>query len=66
TLDWLAEQSDNPAVRAVNEALTDNPLPAFSVISRYLAPGGGILTNEETGVHYVNFVLRRNGESEKP
>jgi hypothetical protein len=66
TLQWLADRSDNPGARAVNEALTDNPLPAFSVISKYLAPGGGILTNEETGIHYVDFVLRRNGESKKP
>jgi hypothetical protein len=49
----------NGFFRALDGALRDNPLPPFSVISRYLAPGGSLITNDETGVHYVNFTLRR-------
>jgi hypothetical protein len=45
--------------RALDMALGANPLPPFSAISRYLAPGGSLVTNDETGLHYVNFTLRR-------
>lgn len=44
---------------AVNSALKDNPLPPFSVLSQHLAPGGGLLTSDETGLHFVGFGLKR-------
>jgi hypothetical protein len=50
---------NNGFFRAVDGALRDNPLPPFSAIARYLAPGGSLLTNDETGLHLVNFTLRR-------
>jgi hypothetical protein len=65
TREWLAQQADsNRAVKALHDSLTDNPLPPFSIISQYLAPGGAIVTDEETGIHYVGFALRRNSEAE--
>lgn len=56
----LASQAErNGFFRALNGALTDNPLPPFSVLSRYLAPGGGMMTSDDTGLHYMSFGLRR-------
>ena len=52
-----AESSD--FAKAFHDALEANPLPPFQVISKYLAPGGGFLTNEENGIHYTGFTLRR-------
>ena len=40
-------------------ALTANPLPPFSVLAQYLAPSGALLTNDETGFHYMAFGLKR-------
>jgi hypothetical protein len=50
----------NQAMRALNEALTENPLPPFSAIAKYLAPGGGMMVSDETGIHYTAFGLRRD------
>ena len=56
----LANQAeDNPFFRALNDAVTKNPLPPFAVIAQYLAPGGAIVTDDETGLHYTAFGLRR-------
>lgn len=57
----LANQAEsNPFFRSVEKAMKDNPLPPFAVISRYLAPVGGMMTNDETGFHYTAFGLKRN------
>jgi hypothetical protein len=56
----LSEQgSKNRFFGSVNQALKDNPLPPFSVLAEYLAPGGGMLVNDETGIHYMTFTLKR-------
>ncbi len=49
----------NRALRALHEALEANPLPPFSEIAKYLAPAGGMLVSDETGLHYTAFGLRR-------
>lgn len=60
TRDRLSSQAEsNEFFRALNNALRDNPLPPFAVLAQYLAPGGGMLTNDETGFHYTSFTLRR-------
>jgi hypothetical protein len=60
TRDWLGRQSDNNrALKALDQALKDNPLPPFAVVQKYLAPGGSMLVNEETGFHYLGFSLKR-------
>jgi hypothetical protein len=51
---------DNEVFGALDRALRENELPPFSVIARYLAPGGSLITNDETGFHYMSFTLRRN------
>jgi hypothetical protein len=50
--------------KSVDKALTDNPLPPFSVLQQYLAPGGSVLTEDDTGFHYVSFALKREKASE--
>jgi len=60
----VSEQANNPAtsrrvMSAVEAALKKHPLPPFSHLAKYLAPSGAVLTNEETGFHYVSFALRR-------
>ncbi len=56
----LASQAENNRFfKSLNDALKDNPLPPFTVLAQYLAPTGGMLTNDETGFHYMSFGLRR-------
>ena len=45
--------------RSVDEALKNNPLPPFEVLAQYLAPGGGMLVSDESGIHYSSFTLKR-------
>ena len=60
TRDWLGRQSgNNQALRAIDQALKDNPLPPFAVVQKYLAPSGSMLVNDETGFHYLGFSLKR-------
>lgn len=53
---------DNPFFQDVEKAMKDNPLPPFSVLAKYFAPGGGMMVNDETGFHYMSFTLRRKME----
>ncbi|MFV1967305.1 MAG: DUF3352 domain-containing protein [Pirellulaceae bacterium] len=46
-------------IKAVHEALSQNPLPPFDVVMKYLAPTGGFLTSDATGIHGVRFTLKR-------
>jgi hypothetical protein len=56
----LEEAAQNqPFFRALNDALKENPLPPFSQLAKYLAPGGGILISDQTGIHYTTFALKR-------
>lgn len=56
----LTDQSaNNRLFGALNRALTNHPLPEFSVWSKYIAPGGSLLTSDESGIHFVDFTLRR-------
>lgn len=50
---------NNPFFKALLSALESHELPPFSVIAKYLAPSGGYLVEEETGLHYMTFTLRR-------
>ncbi len=50
----------NPVFRALGQALKDNPLPPFSAIAKYLAPGGGMMVSDQAGIHYIAFSLRRD------
>lgn len=48
-----------PVWGVVDQALKDHPLPPFEVLARYLAPGGGMLLSDQTGLHYLSFTLKR-------
>jgi hypothetical protein len=56
-IDTQAE--NNPAFKHLQEALKEHPLPPFSVLAKYLAPSGGLVTQDETGFHYQAFTLKR-------
>jgi hypothetical protein len=49
-----------PFLKTVGAALEEHPLPPFKVWSRYLAPGGSLLTSDESGLHFVDFTLKRD------
>ncbi len=51
--------SNNEFIGSVDRALKQHPLPPFPTLSQYLAPGGGLVTSDETGIHYMGFSLRR-------
>jgi hypothetical protein len=56
------ESKNNPFLRSLNTALDENPLPPFAVIEQYLAPSGALLVDNESGLHYIAFGLRRKTE----
>lgn len=51
--------ADNGFFKALLAALDNHKLPDFSVIAKYLAPSGGFMVEEENGLHYTSFTLRR-------
>lgn len=56
----LGQQAENNRLfQTLDQALKDNPLPPFAAIAQYLAPGGGMMVNDETGLHYSTFTLKR-------
>ena len=50
---------NNGFFKSLLTALEKHELPPFSVIAKYLAPAGGFVVDEETGLHYMSFSLRR-------
>jgi hypothetical protein len=58
----LGRQARGGVLGNLNDALSAQALPPFAVIEQYLAPGGAILVDDETGLHYSSFVLRRSKE----
>ena len=45
--------------QSIQQVMEQNPLPPFSVLAQYLAPGGGVVTSDDTGFHYTAFGLKR-------
>ena len=54
-----AQAANNRFFRSIDTALKENPIPPFEVLRRYLAPGGAMLIDDGTGIHYTAFSLRR-------
>ena len=54
-----ANSENNGFFKALLAGLDKRELPPFSVIAKYLAPSGGFLVDEDTGMHYMTFSLRR-------
>ncbi|MDX1965179.1 MAG: hypothetical protein SFX18_18690 [Pirellulales bacterium] len=53
---------NNRFFRTLDEVMEQNPLPPFSVVEKYFAPSGGVLTNDDSGFHYIAFSLKRKTE----
>lgn len=51
--------TNNPFFSSLVAALKSKELPPFEVIAKYLAPSGAFVTEEEDGLHYTAFSLRR-------
>ncbi|MCH8048351.1 MAG: DUF3352 domain-containing protein [Planctomycetes bacterium] len=49
----------NRFLGGVEKALNENPLPPFDVLKKYLSPGGSVLTDDPTGLHWMAFSLKR-------
>ena len=63
TKEALKNQAErNGFFKSLDTSLEKTPLPAFEVIQRYLAPGGSVITDDDTGLHYMGFTLRRKSE----
>jgi len=56
----LARGESIPLLKSVGGALEQHRLPPFSVIAQYLSPRGALVTDDETGIHYLAFTLRRD------
>jgi hypothetical protein len=52
-----------PVFKRVTSALEKQPLPPFSVIQKYLAPGGSLVIDDDTGIHMTGFTLKRKADS---
>lgn len=46
---------DNLFFQALNEAFIENELPPFDELAKYFRPTAGVMTNDETGFHYMTF-----------
>jgi hypothetical protein len=60
THERLGRQAErSPVAAALAAALKDNPLPPFAAVAKYLAPAGALMVNEERGIYYMGFSLKR-------
>ena len=51
--------------RNMSEAFENSELPEFEHFLQYMAPTGGMLTNDESGIHYMAFSLKSEANSSK-
>jgi hypothetical protein len=59
-MDRMEEMSaTNPIFVPLVSALKGRKLPPFEKISKYMVPSGAFLTEEENGLHYTAFSLKR-------
>ncbi|MBC8870247.1 MAG: hypothetical protein H8E44_12560 [Planctomycetes bacterium] len=49
----------NKAFEALHKAMSDSPLPPFSVLEKYFGVSGGLATSDKAGIHGVGFTYRR-------
>ncbi|MBA2113937.1 hypothetical protein [Bremerella alba] len=63
TRDFIGQRAErNDFFKNLQGNLDANPLPDFNVISQYLAPSGAIMVDDETGLHWIGFSLKRDTE----
>jgi len=46
-------------LKPLHDSFSKTELPPYSVLQQYVAPGGGIIIDDETGVHFTSFTLMR-------
>jgi hypothetical protein len=51
-------KEDNPGLQALADVMDQNKLPPFEVLAPYMAPGGGIFYDTDSGYHAISFKLR--------
>jgi hypothetical protein len=51
--------ANNPVLQALSAALEKHELPPFDVIEKYLSPTGAFVTEDETGLHYTAFSMKK-------
>jgi hypothetical protein len=54
------QATNNGFFKTVDDALSQHPLPPFSVFEKYLAPSGGLLVLDDSGLRFMTFSLRRD------
>lgn len=59
TKERLAQAGDNPFFNAIGGALERHELPPFDALVKYFSPTGTIVTNTETGIHWMEFALKK-------
>jgi len=57
-------RDDNPLLAELELAIEEDRIPPFEILSKYFAPTGSMIFNEETGFHHVGFGLRRELEDD--
>jgi hypothetical protein len=55
-------KQDNPVLTALADALDEHKLPPFEALAPYLAPGGAIIYDTDSGYHAIGFTLRNQVE----
>jgi hypothetical protein len=50
---------NNPFLSALVAALKSRKLPPFEQLAKYVVPAGAFMTEEENGLHYTTFSLKR-------
>ena len=66
-LNAIRERFDgNPFFEGVVQTLQDYPLPPFETLKRYVSQtGASIIADEENGLHYSSFLLKRKADRDK-
>lgn len=52
------KKEGNRFLKALADAMEKNKLPPFDALLQYMAPGGGILYDTDSGYHAISFQLR--------
>ena len=59
------QREDNEFLAALADAMEEHPLPPFSELEKYFAPAASIVTNEETGIHFMSIGLQNEDLAEE-
>ena len=57
-MEGLRQAGDNPVLKVLTDALSQNPLPPFEDLAKYINATGGVLLQDESGLHYMAFSLK--------